>query len=141
MSTFFPPPALDADDNFFSKKTTSTDEAPGRLYVGICAPGTTRTGTLISIYTAYMAAAQIMYAEHSSAADPWMTTVGYFNALRELGSMRRAVEDSVRNRLERREDAGKRYVNFENVEELTSRKSAEDIPQDFRSFRESVYKG
>lgn len=127
--SIFPPPALDADDNFFSKKTTSTDEAPGRLYVGICAPGTTRTGTLIAIYTAYMAAAQIMYAEYASAADPWMTTVGYFNALRELGSMRRAVEDSVKSRLERREDAGKRYINFSNVEELTSRKSAEDIPK------------
>jgi superfamily II DNA/RNA helicase len=76
-----------------------------------------------------MAAAQIMYAEHASAADPWLTTVGYFNALRELGSMRRAVEDSVRGRLERRDDAGKRYVNFQNVEELTSRKSAEDIPK------------
>lgn len=125
----FPPPALDAEDNFFSKRTPSTDDAPGRLYVGICAPGTTRTGTLISIYTAYMAAAQIMYAEHASAADPWLTTVGYFNALRELGSMRRAVEDSVRSRLERRDDAGKRYVNFQNVEELTSRKSAEDIPK------------
>lgn len=125
----FPPPAVDADDNFFSKRTPSTDDSPGRLYVGICAPGTTRAGTLISIYTAYMAAAQIMYAEHASAADPWMTTVGYFNALRELGSMRRAVEDSVRSRLERREDAGKRYVNFQNVEELTSRKSAEDIPK------------
>lgn len=124
-----PPPALDADDNFFSKKTASTDDAPGRLYVGICAPGTTRTGTLIAIYTAYMAAAQIMYAEYASAADPWLTTVGYFNALRELGSMRRAVEDSVRSRLERRDDAGKRYVNFQNVEELTSRKSAEDIPK------------
>jgi superfamily II DNA or RNA helicase len=96
--------------------------------VGICAPGTTRTGTLIAIYTAYMAAAQIMY-EHGSAADPWLTTVGYFNALRELGSMRRAVEDSVRSRLERRDDAGRRYVNFENIEELTSRKSAEDIPK------------
>ena len=125
----FPPPALDADDNFFSRKTASTDDAPGRLYVGICAPGTTRTGTLIAIYTAYMAAAQVMYAEHASAADPWLTTVGYFNALRELGSMRRAVEDSVRSRLERRDDAGKRYINFQNVEELTSRKSAEDIPK------------
>ena len=125
----FPPPALDADDNFFAKRTPSSDDAPGRLYVGICAPGATRAGTLITIYTAYMAAAQIMCAEYASAADPWLTTVGYFNALRELGSMRRAVEDSVRSRLERRDDAGKRYVNFENIEELTSRKSAEDIPK------------
>src|SRR5690606_32600305 len=32
-------------------------------------------------------------------ADPYMTLVGYFNSLRELGGMRRLVEDEVRNRV------------------------------------------
>lgn len=129
----FPPPALSADDNFFSRKTESTDDTPSRLYVGICAPGNSRMGTLIPVYTAYMAAAQLMrtrYRESGSVADPWMTTVGYFNALRELGSMRRAVEDSVRNRLFGRENPDeRRSVPFASIEELTSRKSADDIPK------------
>lgn len=126
----FPPPGLDADDNFFSRKRASSDAAPGRLYVGICAPGKSRMETLIPVYTAYMAAAQQLYEKYGAAADPWMTVVGYFNALRELGSMRRAVEDSVQTRLRRYEEKkGRRFFNITNVEELTSRKSAEDIPK------------
>ncbi|MGB1252364.1 MAG: DISARM system helicase DrmA [Candidatus Promineifilaceae bacterium] len=130
----FPPPALSAEDNFFSRKTDSTDDRPSRLYVGICAPGNSRMGTLIPVYTAYMAAAQLMRSNYADSGkmvvDPWMTTVGYFNALRELGSMRRAVEDSVRNRLLRRDNvAERRSVPFASIEELTSRKSADDIPK------------
>jgi len=30
---------------------------------------------------------------YGGRADPWMTLVGYFNALRELGGMRRLVDD------------------------------------------------
>lgn len=126
----FPPPGLDADDNFFSKKRPSSDEAPGRVYMGIMAPGKSRLETLIPVYVAYMAAAQQIYEKYGADADPWMTTVGYFNSLRELGSMRRAVEDSVQTRLLRyEENQGKRYLSVPNIEELTSRKSAEDIPR------------
>ena len=32
-------------------------------------------------------------------ADPYMTVVAYFNALRELGSARRIVEDEIGSRL------------------------------------------
>lgn len=32
-------------------------------------------------------------------ADPYMTLLGYFNSLRELGGSRRIIEDEVRNRL------------------------------------------
>jgi hypothetical protein len=35
----------------------------------------------------------------SNPADPYMTLVAYFNALRELGSARRIVEDEVRTRV------------------------------------------
>ena len=50
------------------------------------------------VYTTVLAAAQVLYEKHGAAADPWMTTVGYFNALRELGGMRRMVDDEVANR-------------------------------------------
>ncbi len=126
----FPPPGLDATDNFFSRRAPSTEKSPGRLYVGIMAPGRSRLETLIPVYTAYMAAAQKLYEKYGAAADPWMTAVGYFNSLRELGSMRRAVEDSVQTRLRNYDKgAGNRWINVTNVEELTSRKSAEDIPK------------
>ena len=38
--------------------------------------------------------------EVEDAVDPYMTLVGYFNSLRELGGARRLIEDEVRNRFQ-----------------------------------------
>ena len=78
-----------------------------------------------------MGAAQTLYVKYGVAADPWLTLVGYFNALRELGGMRRAVDDTVRTRLRRIDQRGlsKRFIDQWSVEELTSRKNATDIPR------------
>ena len=61
--------------------------------------------------------------------DPYMTLVGYFNTLRDLGGMRRLVEDDVSARLTRAEERGlaRRYDPL--LRELTSRLSSTDIPQ------------
>lgn len=125
----FPPAALDAEDTFFARRRPSTDASPGRLYIGVCAAGTRMRSILLRVYTAYMAAAQTLFEEYGQAADPYMTLVGYFNSMRELGGMRRVVDDSVRTRLMRMDQRGfaKRYIDF-GVEELTSRKGAADIP-------------
>jgi len=40
-------------------------------------------------------------ADEVNAADPYLTVISYFNALRELGSARRIVEDEVRLRATR----------------------------------------
>ena len=76
-----------------------------------------------------LAASQVLYEKYGAAADPWMTTVGYFNALRELGGMRRMIDDDVSNRLRRTDRRGlaRRYLNGE-VKELTSRISSANIP-------------
>jgi hypothetical protein len=36
------------------------------------------------VFTTVLAAAQTLFEKYGRAADPWMTMVGYFNALREL---------------------------------------------------------
>ena len=127
----FPPAGLDARDNFFARQRPPTADEPGRLYVGVCAPGVRIKSTLIRAYVATMAAAQKLYIEHGAAADPYMTTVGYFNAVRELAGMRRAVDDAITTRLRHTDERGlaARYLRHDSVEELTSRKSAADIPQ------------
>jgi ribosomal protein L24E len=124
----FPPSGLDASDNFFSQRRASSDESPGRLYLGICAPGTRLKTALIRVYVAHMAAAQVLYEKYGRAADPWMTLIGYFNSMRELGGMRRVVDDAVRTRLQRMDQRGlaKRFIH--SVEELTSRKGSTEIP-------------
>jgi ATP-dependent helicase YprA (DUF1998 family) len=45
-------------------------------------------------------------AQEGAPADPYTTVVGYFNALRELGGMRRLVEDEVRSRCAKIADRG-----------------------------------
>lgn len=131
MVNVFPPPGLDARDNFFAVQRPPSAGIPGRCYVGIAAPGTRVKALLIRVYVAAMAAAQKLYEQEGASADPYMTTVGYFNAMRELGSMRRAVDDAVNTRLRSVHLRGlaRRYLALDGVEELTSRKRAADIPR------------
>ena len=128
----FPPTGVDADDNYFSQRHDSNEAAPGRLYLGVCATGTRFKTILIRVYVAAMAAAQKLLDEYGAEhADPYMTLVGYFNSMRDLGGMRRVLDDAVSTRLKRMDQRGlsRRYVNTFNIDELTSRKSAVDIPQ------------
>ena len=123
----FPPQVLDAGDSFFALERP-LDETPGRLYLGVCGMGQRFKSVATRVYTTVLAAAQVLYEKHGAAADPWMTTVGYFNALRELGGMRRMLDDEVTNRLRRADRRGlaSRYVN--ETRELTSRISSSEIP-------------
>ena len=127
----FPPAALDAGDNFFSRRRPSDVNTPARRYIGICAPGNRLKAVLVRVYVALMSAAQKLYEQYGQAADPWMTLIGYFNAMRELGGMRRVVDDGVRTRLRNMDERGlaKRNIDPWTIEELTSRKSATDIPR------------
>ena len=80
---------------------------------------------------AALAAAQQLYETYGALADPYMTLVGYFNSMRELGGVRRVVDDAVRSRLRQMDQRGlaQRIINPWGVDELTSRKSAADIPR------------
>ncbi|HEV2581894.1 MAG TPA: helicase-related protein, partial [Ktedonobacteraceae bacterium] len=125
----FPPQGLDARDNFFSRQRDPCEAAPGRRYLGVCAQGRRLKAALIRVYVAYLSAAQSLFQQYGQAVDPWMTMVGYFNSMNELGGMRRLVEDDVRNRLGRMQQRGlaNRYPPI--LEELTSRRSSTDIPE------------
>lgn len=128
----FPPQGLDAGDNFFSLQRQPSDDYPGRRYLGICAPGIRHKTALIQSYVAFLSAAQQLYeSARNSAADPWMTLVGYFNSLRELAAMRRSVDDTVSTRLKKMNQRGltRRFLDPWSVQELTSRLSAADIPE------------
>jgi len=129
----FPPHGLDVEDNYFSVQRP-IDRRPGRRYLGVCSPGSSRPAMLIRVYTAFLTAAQALFERFGEAADPYMTMVGYFNSLRELGGMRRLAEDDVQTRSYRvqmsmveRPALAQRSVS--NIRELTSRVSSQDIPK------------
>ncbi len=89
----FPPPGVNAGDTFFA----SVGKEGARRYLGVAAPGRPMKSILLRVYVSLLAAAA--HARESSgdaAADPYLSLVGYFNSLRELGGMRRLVEDEVR---------------------------------------------
>lgn len=123
----FPPQVIDARDSFFAVERP-LDETPGRLYLGVCGMGQRFKSVATRVYTTVLAAAQVLYEKHGAAADPWMTTVGYFNSLRELGGMRRMLDDEVTNRLRRTERRGLKVRYLGEPRELTSRVSSSDIP-------------
>jgi ribosomal protein L24E len=123
----FPPHGLDVADSFFALERKPSEATPGRLYVGICAPGRRVKVALIRTYVAMMAAAQEMWETYGVKADAWMTLVGYFNAMLELAGMRRLAEDDVKSRLSRADLRGLRRRSIRIVQELTSRISATDI--------------
>jgi len=129
----FPPHGLDVEDNYFSVQRP-IDRRPGRRYLGVCSPGSSRPAMLIRVYTAFLTAAQALFERFGEVADPYMTMVGYFNSLRELGGMRRLAEDDVQTRSYRvqmsmveRPALAQRSVS--NIRELTSRVSSQDIPK------------
>ena len=125
----FPPQALDVEDNFFARQRPTGPDTPGRLYIGICASGRRLKAALIRVYVAYLAAGQYLYQQYGAAIDPWMTAIGYFNSMNELGGMRRLVEDDVRARIGKMAQHGMANRLPPNLEELTSRKSSTDIPR------------
>ncbi|WP_103935922.1 DISARM system helicase DrmA [Thermomonospora echinospora] len=126
----FPPPGLNAEDNFFARQRP-VEARPGRRYIGICAHGVRIRSTLIRVYVAVLGAAQLLHEKYgrNPVTDPYMTLVGYFNSLRDLGGMRRLVEDDVSTRLARADQRGLARRYEPTLRELTSRLSSGDIPQ------------
>ncbi|MEP7341954.1 MAG: DISARM system helicase DrmA [Acidobacteriota bacterium] len=128
--SIFPPQGLDVADNFFSRQRQPAEDVPGRRYIGICASGRRLKVALIRVYVALLSAAQTLYERegYGKAVDPWMTLLGYFNSMRELGGMRRLVDDDVSTRLRKMDQRGLTRRLSLLVDELTSRKDSTDIP-------------
>ena len=133
----FPPPGPDRRDSFFAE-IVPNDQVPGRLYLGIASPGRNPKTLMRRVWLALMGAAERAYRDsdghrnEDNPADPYMTVLGYFNSLRELGGARRILEEEVRNTVKaygRRRRIGQTYQEglfrdrrtFSEVVELTSR--------------------
>jgi hypothetical protein len=139
----FPPPGPDVRNSFFAE-THSIERSNARQYLGIAAQGRSPKVVMLRVYLTLLAAAQKAYDEaggkknEHNPADPYMTLLGYFNSLRELGGARRLIEDEVRTQLigrSRRKRVGEeeglfkdRTIAYE-VVELTSRVSTDKVSE------------
>jgi hypothetical protein len=139
----FPPPGPDRHDSFFARMVPAA-EVPARLYLGIAAPGRNPKAVMRKAWLALMGAAESAYRDAGGSrnkenpADPYMTVLGYFNSLRELGGARRILEEEVQNTVK---DYGKRKrlnetvglfhdrKTFTEVLELTSRVSTDKVAE------------
>lgn len=128
----FPPHGLDVDDRFFIRERflhPLEDESPGRLYLGVCAPGTGALTPVVRIYARLLQSAGEMHSRHGNAADRFMTLVGYFNALRELGGTRALCRQDIPERLQQiGGPSAPRTLTEDRIEELSSRIDSTVLP-------------
>ena len=137
----FPPPGPGRRDSFFAR-TRPVDRVPGRRYLGVAAPGRNPKVLMRRVWLALLGAAERAYRDagghgnRDNPADPYMTVLGYFNSLRELGGARRILEEEVRNTV--RQYGQRRRVGephglfrdrrtFSDVVELTSRVTTDRV--------------
>jgi hypothetical protein len=99
-TSLFPPQGPSRRDSFFAQSRT-TEEVPGRQYLGISAQGRNPKTIMKRVWLALMGAAEKAYREaggeanDDNPADAYMTIVGYFNSLKELGGSRRLLEEEI----------------------------------------------
>ncbi len=154
LTQVFPPPGPDRGDSFFAR-TVPASEVPARLYVGIAAQGRNPKVVMRKAWLALMGAAERAYREaggHKNTenpADPYMTVVGYFNSLRELGGARRILEEEVQNTIKgygARKRIGEELglfrdrKTFSEVVELTSRVSTDKVAEARRRLETPFHK-
>jgi len=85
-AALFPPSGLDISDSFFARYALSPDGStlPGRVYIGIHAPGHgSMQTTQVRAFSSLLQATVAMSPEDR---DPWWSLLVFFNSLRELGT-------------------------------------------------------
>ena len=132
----FPPPGLDASDSFFSRTPTNLHpldpEAKGRIYLGVCAPGSSPLIPPRNLWARLLQHGQDRLEAGADRADldGFWSIVSYYNAIRELAGSSRMVEQDVQERLARLQPdrAHRRNPNSDSIIELSSRTDSLKLP-------------
>ena len=149
----FPPPGPSRADSFFAR-TVPASERNARQYVGIAAQGRNPKEAMRRVLLTLMGAAERAWRDaggprnSDNPADPYMTVLGYFNSLRELGGARRILEEEVQNTLKRYGDRKRlgeaqglfrHRSSFSDVVELTSRVSTDLVAEARRRLQTTFH--
>lgn len=130
-SFVFPPPALDSKDSFFARiENIDGFPAPGRIYLGIFAPGYSSYQTIqVRVGTSLIQAPMQLPEDQR---DPYWTGLWFFNSIRELGNTRTLIQSDMavwsKNIFTRDHRKNKRFINNSSILELTSRMKSHEVP-------------
>lgn len=122
----FPPPAIDHDDSGFAVRDRRP-QAMGRRYLGVTTAGRSAKFTLQAVAGSLLQTAFGAFSD-DVRRDAYWTLVGYFNSLRELGGALVLMQDDVTDSIALYAAARSEKARpLSNVEELTSRRTQEEI--------------
>jgi len=120
----FPPAGINHYDSGFAVLDPASK---GRRYVGVSTAGRSAKFTLQAVSASLLQSASAAFPSDAQK-NPYWTLLGYFNSLRELGGalvlMQDDVTDSIQLYRDARAETGRQV---QNVEELTSRRTQEEI--------------
>ena len=108
-------------------KEIPIEEKPGRLYMGVCAPGVSGSIHTIHAYSALLAS--IRKEEPDFSIDPYWTVLGYFNTVKELSrNYDCKLKDEIPIRLKLISQTKRDWDDL-HTEEMMSGKKATEIPK------------
>lgn len=122
----FPAQCLSAGDSFFAYEEKNSDNAPGRLYVGVFASALPSHATAqVRVVSALLQSVKSIPVTEEKQRDPYWTAMTYFNSIRELGHAATLIRADISEYLNsiyiRKKITGteRRFINVDR--ELTSR--------------------
>lgn len=131
QSVLFPPPVIDSADNFFARTEKIYGEnAPGRKFVGVFAPGFGSFQTIQVRVGSSLMQSPMKLADEDR--DPYWTGLWFFNSIRELGNTISLLQSDIRDYMYaivlRDQLESQRFINNSGVLELTSRTRSDEVP-------------
>lgn len=147
-TTLFPPTGFDANSSFFAEEHRDENGKlrPGRVYVGVMAPGHLSLQTTESRVFANLLQWPNIPGMTEKERDPWWTLLCFFNSLRELGAATTLFIADAREYLRviadrhKSSDPDKQMkVRSPFIEELTSRISSDEIPEKLSQLGRSYF--
>jgi len=128
----FPAQCLSAGDSFFAYEEKNSDNAPGRLYVGVFASALPSHATAqVRVVSALLQSVKSIPVADEKQRDPYWTAMTYFNSIRELGHAATLIRADISEYLNsiyiRKKITGteRRFINVDR--ELTSRINSSQI--------------
>jgi hypothetical protein len=128
----FPAQCLSAGDSFFAYEEKNSDNAPGRLYVGVFASALPSHATAqVRVVSALLQSVKSIPVAEEKLRDPYWTAMTYFNSIRELGHAATLIRADITEYLNsiyiRKKITGneRRFINVDR--ELTSRINSSQI--------------